>query len=233
MLLCHRGCGLEGTYINYKKLPCCAKSASSCPTIKKKIGDASGETRRKNPVKRTDEQKQQQSNVLKKQWADGKRGKEETVRKIIEGNKKFFKENKRIPWNKGKTGVQAPWNKGKTGYSMPPRRKISDADYKNYQKYKRAVYTSSRKTYKLHESDLNPNKLKLGRCGTDGAHQIDHKIPISIGYEMKIPIHVMSDIENLQLMPWKENLKKSNKTILDESLLAKLLNKYKIESIER
>jgi hypothetical protein len=228
MLLCHRGCGLEGVYLNYKKLPCCAKSASSCPSIKKKIGDASGKTRREHPVKRTDEQKLQQSKVLKKQWSDGKRGKEETIEKIRASNKKFFAENKRTPWNKNKVGVQTAWNKGRRGDRLPSRRKVSEEDYLDYQRYKRAVYKASRRTYNLNEATINPNKLNLGRAGTELAHQIDHKIPVSLGYARKIPVTVMADIENLQLLPWKDNLRKSNNVIMDELLLTKLLNKYKI-----
>ena len=60
--------------------------------------------------------------------------------------------NKMIEKNKD----NGPGNKGKTGYSMPPRRKISEEDYKDYQKYKRAVYSASRKIYNQNINLLNP-----------------------------------------------------------------------------
>jgi 5-methylcytosine-specific restriction endonuclease McrA len=118
-----------------------------------------------------------------------------------------------------------PWNKGKTGYTMPARRKISEEDYKDYQKYKRAVYSASRKTYNQHINLLNPDGLLLGRCGTPEAHQIDHKVPISIGYQLQIPVTVMAIIENLQLMTWKENLNKSNKQETNQEILNMLIEK--------
>jgi 5-methylcytosine-specific restriction endonuclease McrA len=221
-MLCYRECGLVGTYTNKSGLLCCYKSAMSCPIVKRKAGENSGKSRKGKSLT-----VDHRNNISKSNLRHSVS--EESKEKIRISNKKFFSENKRVPWNKGKTGVQTPWNKGKTGYSMPSRRKISEEDYQNYQKYKRAVYTASRKTYKLHEHIINPNKLLLGRSGTESAHQIDHKIPVSYGYNIRIPVHVMADVENLQLLSWKDNLKKSNIVDLDEQLLTNLLIKYKIE----
>lgn len=118
-------------------------------------------------------------------------------------------------------------DKGKTGYTMPPRRKISEEDYQDYQRYKRAVYSASRKTYNQNASLLNPKGLLLGRSGTPNAHQIDHKVPISVGYHLKIPVVIMSIVENLQIMPWKDNLVKSNKHEANEEILNLLLERSK------
>jgi hypothetical protein len=52
-------------------------------------------------------------------------------------------------------------------------------------------------------------------------------VPISLGYELKIPINIMSIVENLQLMPWKDNLNKSNKHIGHEEILSTLLKETK------
>ena len=87
------------------------------------------------------------------------------------------------------------------------------------------MYSASRKTYNQHIHLLNPDGLLLGRCGTPGAYQIDHKVPISIGYQLKIPVIVMSVIENLQLMTWKENLNKSNKQETNQEILNMLIEK--------
>jgi hypothetical protein len=39
-----------------------------------------------------------------------------------------MKVNKRIPWNKNKTGLQIAWNRGKTGiYSEDTKKKIGEA----------------------------------------------------------------------------------------------------------
>ncbi|KKK93059.1 hypothetical protein LCGC14_2696650 [marine sediment metagenome] len=66
----------------------------------------------------------------------GKTHSEESRRKLSDSQtgKSLPEETKqkmrgRIPWNKGKTGVQTPWNKGKTGvYSEATKRKLSEAN---------------------------------------------------------------------------------------------------------
>ena len=219
MLLCHRGCELEATFTNYLGKPCCFKAAPKCPVVKKKAGERSGASRKGKPL--SDNRREKLRNALLDREC-----KPETRKKIEESNKEHWKTNTRTPWNKGKKGVQVPWNKGKTGYSMPPRRTISEEDYKDYQRYKRAVYTASRKVYQQNIDTLNPTRVLLGRSGILDAHQIDHKVPISIGYNLKIPVAVMSIVENLQLMHWKDNLNKSNKEVSNE-ILTFLLEKSK------
>lgn len=223
MLLCHRGCGLEATFTNKNGQHCCYKSAPKCPIVKSKIGSATSANLK---GKTYEEIHGVNADSMRKKRTEGLTGRilhETSIEEIKQSNIAHWAVTERTPWNKGKLGVQIPWNKGKTGYSMPSRRVVSEEDYQNYQKYKRAVYNASKKTYKLYETLLNPMQLKLGRCGDEDAHQIDHCIPVSKGYEFKIPVKVMADIENLQLLPWKENLTKSNKT--DDT---KILNMIKV-----
>lgn len=227
MLLCHRGCGLEATYTNYLGEPCCSPRAPSCPIIKKKIGEKSGTSRKGKSYEDLYGKNAENVRKLRSVKATGRVMTEQSRKKSSLSNKKNRELNPRDPWNKGKTGVQVPWNKGKTGYSMPPRRKVSEQDYKDYQKYKRAIYTASRKTYNQNIHSLNPNNLCLGRCGVKGAYQIDHKVPISLGYKLNIPVAIMSLVENLQLMSWKDNLTKSNKHDVNEKILAMLLERSK------
>lgn len=227
MLLCHRGCGLEATFTNYLGEPCCSPRAPSCPIIKKKIGEKSGASRKGKTYEELHGSNANAMRKLRSEKLTGRSVTDDSKEKSRQANKKHRELNPRDPWNKGKTGVQVPWNKGKTGYSMPSRRKISEQDYKDYQKYKRAVYSASRKTYNKNINLLNPLSLLLGRCGVIGAHQIDHKVPISLGYQLKIPVDIMSTVENLQLMPWKDNLHKSNKHTANEEILNLLLEKTK------
>lgn len=227
MLLCHRGCGLKATFTNYLGEPCCSPRAPSCPGVRKKIGEKSGASRKGKTYEELHGNRAEIMRKTRSEQTTGRRVTEKTKEKIKKSNIEHWRENTRTPWNKGKTNVQIPWNKGKTGYSMPPRRKISEEDYQNYQSYKRAVYTTSRKIYKQNINVLNPTGLLLGRNGVLGAHQIDHKIPISVGYQLKIPVEVMSIVENLQIIPWKENLHKSNKTQINEEILNLLLEQSK------
>ena len=55
------------------------------------------------------------------------------------------------------------------------------------------------------------NHDKRGLCGVIGAYQLDHIYPISKGFENNIEPEVIAHIDNLQIIPWKENLLKSNK----------------------
>lgn len=79
--------------------------------------------------------------------------------------------------------------------------------YPEKEMYKRNVW---RLTY---QNDLTvlENWDKRGRCGVKGAYQLDHIYPISKGYENKIPPEELARMDNLRMIPWKQNLLKSNK----------------------
>lgn len=217
-MLCHRNCGLPATYTNYKGAPCCAKSASHCPTVKEKIGKNSGESRKGKPL--TDECRANMSAARQ-----GKSTPVEVRTKIKRSNVDYWVDRERIPWNKGKTGVQIPWNKGMVGqYTLPPRRTLTENEFRDYAKYKRAVYTQTRKTLQKYSNEINPSCLPIGRHGQQGAYQIDHKIPISVGYANRIDPKTMAIPANLQILSWEENAKKTN-TLQEchEALLATLI----------
>jgi hypothetical protein len=73
--------------------------------------------------------------------------------------------------------------------------------YPKKQFYKREVW---RLTYKQPLNELE-NWDKRGRCGVDGAYQLDHIKSINWGWENQIPAEVISDWDNLRMIPWKEN----------------------------
>lgn len=216
-MLCHRGCGLPSTYFNKKQQPCCSKSGPSCPAIKNKIGSASGEARRKNPVKRTLEQRKNQSLVVKKQHTDGKRNSPETIEKIRAGNIRTKGQQVIVPWNKGLTKedprVAAYANKQK-GTQRATRTKIipsTDPIYQNFKKYRNRIAVRTKKIYNEFKSIINPLNLPLGKAGIDGAHHIDHIMSVKEAFIYSIPIELVSSKENLRVIPWKENNSKYSK----------------------
>ena len=57
----------------------------------------------------------------------------------------------------------------------------------------------------------NYDESKRGLAGVEGAHHIDHIIPITTGYKKNIAPEIIADITNLRFIPWKENLTKGSK----------------------
>lgn len=78
------------------------------------------------------------------------------------------------------------------------------ASLSGWQQYKYEVW---RLTYKQPWKDL-PDSDKRGRCGVEGAYQIDHIRGIKDGYTAKTPPEEIAHISNLRMLPWAENLKK-------------------------
>lgn len=80
---------------------------------------------------------------------------------------------------------------------------MSDLDERK--KYWRKVRQITRK--QPIETLYNADKLR-GLNGTDGAYQVDHIISIKEGYETGVPAEEIGHITNLQIIPWKKNLRK-------------------------
>lgn len=74
----------------------------------------------------------------------------------------------------------------------------------DYERYKREVMNL---TKRLDVSSLD-NYDKRGRAGVSGAYHLDHKIEISEGYVKGISPRELAKIDNLQFIPWEENMKK-------------------------
>ena len=79
--------------------------------------------------------------------------------------------------------------------------------YPEKEMYKRNVW---RLTYR-NDLTILEHWDKRGKCGVEGAFQLDHIYPVSKGYENNIPPEELAKMDNLQMLPWKMNLLKSNK----------------------
>lgn len=62
------------------------------------------------------------------------------------------------------------------------------------------------------QNDLSklPNIEKRGRCGVNGAYQLDHRFSIFEGFKLGVDPKIIGCIHNLQMIPWKDNCKKNN-----------------------
>lgn len=201
MLFCHRGCGLEATFTNYKEQPCCSPKAPSCPAVKNKIGANSGASRK---GKSFDEVRRQNMSTAHL----GRQVSDQTKEKIKQSNIEHWALTPREPWNKGKKGVQVAWNKGHRKQESLAIISRDDPVYSNFRKYRNRVSVRTRKTYQKFKEEINPTNLLLGKCGIEGAHQIDHIISVREGFDKGISIEEISARENLQILSWLDNVKK-------------------------
>jgi len=94
----------------------------------------------------------------------------------------------------------------------------SKAGYDTYESYmndlgaRKKYYAAVRKITRQQDISILENYDKLrGLCGVEGAYQLDHIISVSVGYEQSISPEILGSISNLQIIPWKDNLIKSNK----------------------
>jgi hypothetical protein len=76
----------------------------------------------------------------------------------------------------------------------------------DWQAYKSKVARYTRLTYLQYKDQLNPNNLLIAWAGIEGANHIDHIVPKKVGFDVGIPPELISHVDNLQLLPWAENL---------------------------
>ncbi|MBT6937170.1 MAG: HNH endonuclease [Candidatus Marinimicrobia bacterium] len=62
---------------------------------------------------------------------------------------------------------------------------------------------------KKQDITILPNHEKRGKY----KWELDHIIPIARGWRKKISPYIIGDISNLQMLPWRENLLKSDKLL--------------------
>ena len=82
-----------------------------------------------------------------------------------------------------------------------------------YKRYAGKVHRLSHKIYENNLDILNPNGYNRTLCGVDGGYQLDHIISIKYGFDNNIPPEVLSNLCNLRLIPWKDNLLKGSREL--------------------
>lgn len=89
-------------------------------------------------------------------------------------------------------------------------RKSSTPEYK---KYRNRVGTLTEMVYRKHREEINPNGYIRGRAGVTDAYHLDHKISIRYGFDNNMSPEDISKLENLQMLPWKDNIVKGKKLV--------------------
>jgi hypothetical protein len=82
-----------------------------------------------------------------------------------------------------------------------------------YKKYAGKVHRLSHKVYESNLDILNPNGYNRTLCGVDGGYQLDHIVSIKQGYDNNIQPEIIARLENLRIIPWKDNLLKGSREL--------------------
>lgn len=118
------------------------------------------------------------TNLLSRGVISPEFGKRKRIEKLIEHNKRLYAE-----WN-----LQRP----------------------EQVQYTSEVRLATESTYKLNESVINRfgyERVRAGSSGQEGM-QLDHIIPITWGWENKIPVELLTSVDNLRMITWQDNLEK-------------------------
>jgi hypothetical protein len=97
--------------------------------------------------------------------------------------------------------------------NRPSMRGEKNPNWKNntpvFKRYKNKVHQLSHKVYLENIDIINPIRLPRTRAGVIDGHQLDHIKSIKKCFEEGLTPEEASVVTNLQILPWKENLKKS------------------------
>jgi len=84
-------------------------------------------------------------------------------------------------------------------------RKDSTPEYK---RYCNRVHKLSKKIYEQFKHEINPNDYPRGLAGEYGVYHLDHIVSIRYGFDNNLLPEKVARKENLQMLPWKENISK-------------------------
>jgi hypothetical protein len=102
-------------------------------------------------------------------------------------------------------------NKGKTGLSGDKSGKWNP-NKSELRQYTNRVHWLTKKVYDANIDTINPLNYPRTLCGIDGGYQLDHIMSIKEGFTRNIPPEQMATLDNLQMLPWKENRTKHTQT---------------------
>lgn len=77
--------------------------------------------------------------------------------------------------------------------------------------YSREVRVITERTYKENINLINPNELRRTVCGIKDGYQLDHIVSVKFGFDNNISPEIIGGLENIQMLPWKENRNKWHK----------------------
>jgi hypothetical protein len=97
--------------------------------------------------------------------------------------------------------------------------KRKDCNTSDIKEYRRLVNMYTNRSIKIFGGQLENIKLRSNHNKTNNSYHIDHKFSISEGFHNSIPPFIIGSIYNLQVIPWRDNISKSNKCSIDLEIL--------------
>jgi hypothetical protein len=102
-------------------------------------------------------------------------------------------------------GETNPWyGKSRSGPLSPRYR--HDIDHTELRQFKNKVYVLTEAVYRAHKDEINPHDYPRAKAGTVGGYHLDHKVSIAYGYDNGWTPEQLAVKENLQMLPWRDNI---------------------------
>lgn len=108
-------------------------------------------------------------------------------------------------------GTTNPWY-GKDRSKENSPRYLTDVERTQWESYRQIVRMLTERTYKQHLTEINPN----GHNRATREYHLDHIIPIWYGFINDILPITLALKENLRIIRWSNNLKRSKTTLTEE-----------------
>lgn len=127
------------------------------------------------------------------------------------------KRNIRIKWQQATKCTQlSDFHTTETWYHRSLRLELEGkivpkSERTDWYNYKTAVRYLTEQTYVKYQHIINPHNYTRGLAGIDGVYQLDHIMSIKQCFELKVPVSQAASVNNLQMLPWIDNIKKSSK----------------------
>lgn len=83
-----------------------------------------------------------------------------------------------------------------------------DPNRPKYKQYQRDVFRLTEENYAKDIDLINPLRVPRTLAGVSGGYQLDHKTSIRYGFDNGLDPKTIASTENLQMLPWSENIKK-------------------------
>ena len=91
------------------------------------------------------------------------------------------------------------------------RKTKSKEDTPEYRKFRNRVANLTEYVYNENMSKINPNNYMRTLAGIDGGYHLDHIISCREGFDKGYTPEQISDVTNLQMLPWRDNVVKGKK----------------------